>query len=114
MSSAHEDAIRNAASDEAGLSKVTDEQTKFIEEKTSRLFEYTIDCLDRARADSKNVLQWLFAVITGGMGMTITFDSKGYQAAAVGTVCAIGAAAYAAYKLVLGTQSVETHPPGNL
>lgn len=95
------------------LTPVSPQQAEFIETKTKQLFDYTIECLDRARTDGNNVLQWLFGVITGGLAIIGAVWTKEYYVLAVGFAFSVGAAAYAATKLVPALSSRETMPPGN-
>lgn len=96
------------------IQQITTAQADFVEKKAEELFKYTVECMDRARSEGNNVLQWLFGVITGGMGLIGALQPKGHFELAAGTACAIGAASYAAVKLVRKMKSRDTSPPGNL
>jgi hypothetical protein len=93
---------------------VTADQAAFIEKKTKQLFDYTMECLDRGRAEGNNVLQWLFGVITGGLAAIGALWVKGYTPLAFGFATSVCAAACIAMKLVRDLRSRETQPPGNL
>lgn len=93
---------------------ISAEQALFIEEKTKATFEYTIECLDRARIEGNTVLQWFFGVIAGGLAFIGTLFPSGYFSVAAGMAGAVLAACFGAWKLVLSLRSRETLPPGNL
>lgn len=93
---------------------LTPEKAAFIEQKTKEMFDYTLDCLDRARGEGNNVLQWLFAVVVGGLALVGTLFSSGYWQIAIGALSSAGWAAWLAVNLVQALRSNETMPPGNL
>jgi hypothetical protein len=94
--------------------QITPEQAAFIDVKTKQYFDYTIDCFDSAKKEGNNVLQWLFAVITGGMIFLGAVWVKGFHSLAIGFAAAILAAAWAAAKLVRELRSRNMQAPGNL
>lgn len=94
--------------------EITAEQAAFIDEKAKQLFDYAIESLDRAHAEGNNVLQWLFGVIAGGMGIIGALWVAGYFPLAIGFACVVGVSVWTALKLVPILGSYETQPPGNL
>jgi hypothetical protein len=92
---------------------LTSEKAAFIEAKTKEMFDYTIECLDRARTEGNNVLHWLFAVVVGGLGMVGTSFNSGFWQISVGALSAAGWAAWLAVRLLPSLRSNETMPPGN-
>jgi hypothetical protein len=90
------------------------EKVAFIEQNTKEYFRYTIECYDRARAEGNNVLQWLFAVMTGGLALAgALLKDHQLPLAAAGAATISAAAAFAASELLRGTKSQLTMPPGN-
>jgi acyl-CoA hydrolase len=80
--------------------QVTEEQAAFIEEKTKAIFDYTIDCLDRARSEANNLLQWYFGAIAGGVALASELRTEGFVVLAIGVATAVAAAATFACLLI--------------
>jgi hypothetical protein len=93
--------------------QVTEEQAAFIEEKTKAIFDYTIDCLDRARSEANNLLQWYFGAIAGGVALASELRTEGFVVLAIGVATAVAAAATFACLLISEMKSRFTMPPGN-
>ena len=92
---------------------ITPEKAEFIERSTGAYFAYTLECYDQAKTDGNNVLQWLFGVIAGGIGLIgpLVAVQQWWLAIAFGIV--IARAAWIAMALVPRLASQETQPPGN-
>lgn len=93
---------------------LTSEKVLFLEEKTKEYFDYILDCYHKTRAEGNNVLQWLFAVILGGLAMSGTLYKEGYWPLSWGAFAAAGWATYLAIILVPKLNPQSTMPPGNL
>jgi hypothetical protein len=92
---------------------ITSDKAEFIERKAEETFKYVLESYDVARADGKNVLQWLFATIIGGLGFTGSLVKNDYYSIAIGILFALSWAAWAAARLLHTMQSQEITPPGN-
>ena len=93
--------------------QVTPEQAEFIETKTQAIFDYTIDCLDRARAEAKKLLQRYVGAITGAVALASQLRTEGFAVLAIGVATAVAAAATFACILISEMKSRFTMPPGN-
>ncbi|MFZ4777096.1 MAG: hypothetical protein ACOYM3_17130 [Terrimicrobiaceae bacterium] len=93
--------------------EITHEKAEFIEQKTELMYRYVLDSYDIAKAEGKNVLQWLFAAVMGGVGLAGTLMKGGYESIAVGALAASVWAAFSASRLIRSLKSNEISPPGN-
>jgi len=91
----------------------TSEQAEFIERKAEETFRYVLESYDIAKAEGKNILQWLFAAVFGGLGFTGTLVKNGYYSVAIGVLFALFWAAWSAARLLHTMQSQDMIPPGN-
>ena len=98
---------------DANPNNITSDKAEFIERKAEETFKYVLESYDVARAEGKNVLQWLFGAAIGGVGFTGSLVQKGYYSIAIGTFVGALWAAYSAYRLIKGLDSQPITPPGN-
>lgn len=92
---------------------MTLEKAEFIEKKAEEEARYVLESYDVAKAEGKNVLQWLFAAVIGGLGLTGTLVQNGYYSVAVGAFVASVCAAIATCRLIDYLHSSNIVPPGN-
>jgi hypothetical protein len=93
--------------------ELTTEKAEFIEQKTELMYRYVLDSYDTAKTEGKNVLQWLFAAVMGGLGLTGALMKDGYESFAAGAFAASVCAAFSASRLIRSLKSNEMSPPGN-
>lgn len=89
------------------------EKVEFAERKAEETFKYVLDSYDVAKAEGKNVLQWLFAAIVGGIGITGTLFQNHYISVAAGTLFSAGWAALSAHRLIKVLNAHDIIPPGS-
>ena len=89
------------------------QKVEFVERKAEETFRYVLESYDLAKAEGKNVLQWLFAAVIGGVGLTGTLVQNSYCSVAVGALAASAWSAWQAHKLIKSLRSYLITPPGN-
>lgn len=100
-------------SPDSDIQEVTREKAELIDRCTSAYLTYTLECYDKAKSEGNNVLQWLFAVVAGGMAMIGPVAMAGHWWLAVALCSPVARAAFIASRLVPQLNSKNTMPPGN-
>lgn len=89
-----------------------DEKAVLVEAEARRRWDYVENAYNDVRREWNNTLQWLFAVIAGGVGLAATMFEKEMWAMGVGLLAAAGWCSYVAFEMLRKGKAESMYPPG--